>query len=459
MDSVGRPIANAWTAGRDFNPPRRLSLLIPLVVFVTVAGCATHVNRVASVQEAFYAGNLQQAAETTSRLLEEPKYDADVLKLDQAMIALASGEPRQAESLLKEVRNQFDHLEQADIREEVLSMINDERRRAYSGENYEKILIRTFLSLSNLMSDGGDAAAYALQAADKQQQIEAGLSQDDLPASTHRIALAPYMRAAILEETHNNYDDLQRSRIQVVNWESQFRDGAIDLDRAKSGRHSRPDYGVVYVFTLLGRGPIKQEVSEQPTSAALLIADRILSHTMNQTLPPTVAAVKVPQVVAVGGGPETVRVDVDGFNVGTTATLTNIGQLAVAQHRATYPKIVARAVVRRVLKKGTVYTAKEQTGISAGSPADMVFNLAGIAWEATERADTRSWRLLPDRIQVLRAEVPVGTHQIVLTPTSGGKAVGFDSMVTFEIHDGRNTYVMATFPNNQLVGQVLTSNH
>jgi hypothetical protein len=47
----------------------------------------------------------------------------------------------------------------------------------------------------------------------------------------------------------------------------------------------------------------------------------------------------------------------------------------------------------------------------------------------------------------------------VLTPTSGGKAVGFDSMVTFEIDDGRNTYVMATFPNNQLVGQVLTSNH
>lgn len=430
---------------------------IAVLLLALVPGCATHADRVATVQDAFYSGDLDRAAATTSKLLEKSKRDDDVLKLDQAMIQLLSGEPENAEALLREVRDRFDYLEQNDVGEEALSMVGDERRKAYAGESYEKILIRTFLSLSNLMSDGGDAAAYALQAANKEQQLEISLNDKDRDTQTHRLAFAPYLRAALLEETHKNFDDLTRSRIQVVNWESSFRDGEIDLQRAQEGHHSQQGYGVVYVFTLLGRGPIKREASEHPSSAALLIADRILSETLNQTLPPTVSAVKVPQVVAMGGGPETISISVDGHNVGTTATVTNIGQLAAAQHQAAYPNIVARAVVRRVLKKGSIYAAKEQTGISPGSPADMAFNLAGMAWEATERADTRSWRLLPDRIQVLRVEVPIGTHQLNLTPSVNGKPIGSAASVSVEVNDGRNTYVLASYPDTKPVGRILTS--
>ena len=32
-----------------------------------------------------------------------------------------------------------------------------------------------------------------------------------------------------------------------------------------------------------------------------------------------------------------------------------------------------------------------------------------MAWEASEAADTRCWGLLPDKIQVLRIELPAGT--------------------------------------------------
>ena len=50
-------------------------------------------------------------------------------------------------------------------------MLTDAESKTYRGEDYEKVLIRVMLSLSNLMGDGGDAGAYALQVADKQQQI------------------------------------------------------------------------------------------------------------------------------------------------------------------------------------------------------------------------------------------------------------------------------------------------
>ena len=64
-----------------------------------------------------------------------------------------------------------------------------------------------------------------------------------------------------------------------------------------SGVHSRPGQGVIYVFAMVGRGPYKVEVAEQPTSDALLIADRIVSAVGPYKLPPTIAPIKIPDIV------------------------------------------------------------------------------------------------------------------------------------------------------------------
>jgi hypothetical protein len=84
--------------------------------------------------------------------------------------------------------------------------------------------------------------------------------------------------------------------------------------------------------------------------------------------------------------------------------------------------------------------------------------LAGIAWEATESADTRCWGLLPDKIQVLRVELPEGEHELLLTPISANSsAVGATVSQRVWVGDGRNTYALANFPTGSLVGQVLVS--
>jgi hypothetical protein len=57
-------------------------------------------------------------------------------------------------------------------------MLTDDRRLAYSGEDYEKVLVRVF-PLSSLRATA-DAAAYSLQVGAKQQQIiDAGGKGDD----------------------------------------------------------------------------------------------------------------------------------------------------------------------------------------------------------------------------------------------------------------------------------------
>ena len=433
---------------------------------ICLASCASHRDHVGSVREAYFAGNLVDADRHIEKQLKQHKHEADAFLLDKAMLELAAGRPKNSERILRGVRDRFDHLEEKDAGEFTISMLTDDTRRAYAGEDYEKVLIRIMLSLSNVMSGGGDAGAYALQVVEKQQQIIASVTEKSRPEEADQprmelaykqLALGPYIRAMLAEESPLTQDEVTRARVQVANWEPNFRDAKADLQRAKFSKPVAKGYGTLYVFALVGRGPIKQEHEEIPTQAALFVADRILNSVSNRSLPPTLAPVKVPQVVKLGRIADAVCVRVDGDIQGQTATIADIGTMAVRQQEARQTEIIARAVARRVMKKGAIYAVQELTDIDKGSPLSLAATVAGIAWEATENADTRCWGLLPDVIQVLRIELAVGDHDIGLRPVSQAGEFESSANTTVTINDGRNSYVMGILPAARFVGSLLKS--
>lgn len=431
-------------------------------VLLLAAGCATHERRLMAIRDGFYAGDLPIAETALANGLQHDRRDRDVLQLEQSIVELAGGRPQEAERTLREVRDRFDELERARTGRSALSLITDDTYKTYAGEDYEKVLIRAFLSIANLLGDGQDAGAYALQVTDKQQQIIAAAASESGPGPNPKraykqVAVGPYLRGVIREATHNNYDDAARASAMVVRWAPQFRYGRADLERAQHGRHSAPGNGVLYVFALLGRGPYKEEAVELPSTLSLFLADRILSATNKYSLPPTIAPVKVPRVVVPPNDIVNLGVTVDGRPAGATDTITDIGRMAVEQHQALYPGIVAHAVVRRVVKKAVVLGAKEALGANQMTVTSAALDLAGIAWEATEAADTRCWGLLPAKIQVLRIELRAGRHELGLQPLSRWGSSGPIERQTVTIDDGRNTYLLANFPDARLVGKLVTN--
>ncbi len=441
--------------------------MLLLAALFGLVGCATHADRAAALRQSFHQGNLQSALAETAPEKLKGQHDADVLKLNRAMIQLAAGEAGEAEKLLREVRDRFDHLEQKSLAEQAAALMTDDRQLAYSGEEYERILIRVMLALSNLMQGGGDVNAYALQVAAKQQEFLQASSARPIDANeppppdfsklSRQLAIGSYLRAAVLESSPLDYDDVQRCRVQVASWQPDFRDAQIDLARAETGRHSQPGHGVVYVLALVGKGPYKQEEVAPVTTVSLLLADRILSALGKYELPPNIAPVRIPTIVRAPQFVDAISVADQGVVLGSTATLMNVGELAVEQHALEKDKIIARAVARRIAKKGTVYAVKDGLNVEGSPELDLLLTLAGIVWEASERADTRCWSLLPDRIQVLRVELPSGSRELALTPLRGSQTRGLPSTVTVEVQDGKSTFVLAQVPEDRAVGRILVS--
>jgi hypothetical protein len=425
---------------------------------VLLAGCATHIDRLREVRNEFYGGNLDAATEKIEKYGKSYRGEADVFQLDRAIVELAAGRPKQAEQILRTVRDRLDYLDQTSLAEQSVSMLTDDTATSYAGEDYEKILVRSLLALANLMGDGSDAAAYGLQATDIQERIiQAGADKKgDNPKLTYkRVALGSYIQGIMREETQANYDDAARCWARVVSWEPSFPYGRYDLDRATHGHHSQRGNGVLYVFALVGQGPYKDEKIEPISSITMLVGDRIFSALGKHTLPPT-TPILVPVVIVPTNPTTGIRVSVNRQVVGETATITDVGQLAKQQYDAIYPRVLLKAVARRVAKDAIVYAAKDATKVSDGSWVNLLVDLGGMAWQATEVADTRCWGLLPGRIQVMRVELPAGEHYVGLLPDGSYGPTG-EQGVKVKVADGRNTYVLANFADGRLIGKISTN--
>lgn len=436
---------------------RFLSGVCMLCLLAVGLGCSTHAQRLATPRQAFYTNNLSVAQSQFEKLEQKPKGDAAVVQLDLAMLQLMGGQPEQAEARLREVRDEWESLEQASLAESAVSLISDDQKRAYAGEDYEKMLVRVFLTLSSLMHDGVDAESYSLQTLNKHQQIvrDAQDSGNDEIDEAYCIpAIAPYLRGVLREATFSNYDDAERSYRRASELQPESALIQSDLQRVTQGVHSSPGNGVVYVIAMVGRGPYKVETNAVATQQALLIADQIVSQLGKYSLPPTIAPVKVPELVSPPKPFDLVGIEVNGRPATTTLPITDLHELAVRSYQAKRNQVIAWAVARRVIKKGAVYTAKDQLGAD-GSLASLALDAAGVLWEATESADTRCWGLLPREIQISRLELPAGSHELHLEPLIAGAAIGPGASCNVEVRDAKNAYVLSYWPDTQPIGQIL----
>ena len=227
------------------------------------------------------------------------------------------------------------------------------------------------------------------------------------------------------------------------------------ISQERVAERTAPGNGVLYVIGCVGRGPVLRETTAPVTSTALSIASAVVNAETNDggdgrddtPVLPNLASVKIPEVILPACNLAAIGTQIDGNWFGATQTLTDVGELAARQTEAEMPWTLARAVLRRVTKEATVAKVGDSLGLD-GQAGSLFHFAAATAWSGSEQADTRCWGLLPREIQVLRAELPAGAHQIQLRPLDfGGQPFGQGITRQVEIIDGRNHYMIAIAPD------------
>lgn len=435
-----------------------------LSALLALGGCARSLKSIDAGRDAFATGDLITARATLADHASSRNRFSDAAALDLAMVELASGDAAAAESRLRVLRDQFDALPKLAPLHETASMVSDDTARVFRPAGYEQVMIRALLSVCSLATDQVDAESYALQSMMKQNELAREAEQRgvlDAAEIYQPIALAPYLRGMLREATHHDYDDAAKAYQLVSSVRPQFAPVQADIQRASVGTHSAPGHGVLYVIACVGRGPVLRETTAPTTSTALSIASSVLNAETNEEptehgqrvggpVLPNIAAVKIPEVVLPPSDVAAIGVRVDETLYGATQTLTDVGELASQQVAAERPWTIARAVVRRATKETAVAKVGDALGLS-GTTGSLFHFAAASAWSGVEHADTRCWGLLPREIQVFRAELPSGAHQVSLQPLGySGAALAAGRTERVQIVDGRNQYLIVVSPGPRL---------
>jgi tetratricopeptide (TPR) repeat protein len=120
----------------------------------------------------------------------------------------------------------------------------------------------------------------------------------------------------------------------------------------------------------------------------------------------------------------TVRVVVDSGQAVQAPVIEDVSQVMLRRWTAQRPGEFTRMVGRGIVKYAAAHALERHARKKAGAAAgDIVGALANAAANALERADTRSWTLLPDRISVARFTLPAGDHAVRLEVLDGSGAV------------------------------------
>lgn len=430
--------------------PRTLAALI---VCLGLGACAS--DPMAPVREAYWRGDHQGAWRQVQEVREDHPGDRHLYDLEAAVLANAVADPAAAVEHLRQARDRLDELGGRGFYESFAAMMLDDRSLDYEGADYEHVLVRALLACSDLMGDGKDALAYSLQVLERQQQIMDAFEDQNgrRPKADYKlVAFGSYLRAIILDENPRDRSAAVREFRKVVEMEPGFRQGREDLRRAERGWHSHKGNGIVHVLALVGRGPFRVEVWEKASADAIAIAQIIWNHNRNRG--PTIInlqPIPIPALAFHGDNPDAVHVGVDGQDAASTATVTNVDEIAAAEFKAMRDYIMARAVLRRMLKVVIVEAGKEVVEESGEDRHDkegwkLLIDFLGLVWTASERADLRCWSLLPQTFQVARLELPAGDHDLVLRAGRGGVPTGAPQRVRIHVRDGYNTYVLVQAP-------------
>ncbi|HRC44644.1 MAG TPA: hypothetical protein PLT27_11360 [Nitrospira sp.] len=440
----------------------------------TLSGCGFSANHYLLIDQSLLANDPRRADAIMAQA--ESEYGARnrlLYSMERGMTLHLAGDHVQSNSLLEQASLEVERLYTRTIRTETAAFLTNDTMLPYEGDPYEHVMINVIKALNyaamgqlmeavvearqidhrlNVLSDSAkekdgyreDAFARYLTGVlyeatgDLNNAFIAYRKAYEIYESTGgwaRMPIPPMLRADLLRTT-----DALHMTAEFEEYRRQFPDtGWVPLQ-------GHPDLAQVVVIGYNGRAPRKEEVHlDIPISLGalqLVLLNRGVIHASNRQerrvadsvlygLNGRVVRVALPRLV-----PQKTQVLHESITLvprngesitGQSQLMYNGTALAEKSLSDRMPGITTKALARAAVKftAAEAATRGSQHAVNKGDAA-WVGLLVGLLTHglavASEVADTRSWRTLPDEIQISRLWVPAGEYDSRIQPVfrSGG---------------------------------------
>ena len=392
--------------------------LFILAVLFSVGGCATYSG-------AFRKTEHDLAAQKYDAALSDLKSDSSskdrvLYYLNKGMILRMKRDFTASNVAFELAKKDIDSLYATSVSESVLSVTVNDTTVSYSGADYERILLHSYMSLNYLELGQPDSARV------ESLQIDEALrsykeKHPDTKFSDDAFAL---YRTGMIYEDMGEYSDAMISYRSAYTAYKHTPGGVIPLELQNDLLRMSQQQGLTNELqqyeTEFNAAPSFH--SEQGELIFILSNGLVsMKHERSMIVPAlngTFVRISLPfyRETLNGNNVASARIIVDNQQ-STTELVGNIDSVARKNLDEHMPAIIARSAARAVVKSEAV-SAVERNAMNNGgnnSSFDMLGALAlQVAAVATEQADTRSWLTLPSNIQMARLHLPAGKHTVTI---------------------------------------------
>ncbi len=431
----------------------RIFTVIPLIVVLLLSGCArNYAERMEASEEAFYSGDYNKAAQTTLSKLQEGSKNSLLYMMEAGMMLHAGEDYKRSNEILLKAAKLSEELK-ISVTKQAASVLLNERSTNYRGENFERVLIHTYIGINFMMMENFESARVEFQ---KVSRMLKNIKDSGGPDFEQSV-LARYLTALCYEsigDTDNDYQahefayleykkvyelkpslpmikaDLVRVAEKLGDtedlsiWKSKF--GAVNTGNYKNS-------GELVVIHQAGRGAYKKSRGTLLDDEGMRVAIVVSLNNMTLQEGVTVAAIlialkniehPIPDYVTPQNRIHHINISSadNAFN-SRTYSLENITATAKLsaenKYRVTRKKVAAGIAVKAVATYASSVAAEkiaEKTQFKDASKAIGFITGAAVGTTLASqiKPDLRCWRTLPAEIQISRINLQPGKYDILI---------------------------------------------
>jgi hypothetical protein len=417
-----------------------------------LAACATYSDTIQSTERSLA---LQQPKLALAEYFFFYCYGVDrVLHLmNRGTLARMAGDYGESTRALEQAKRLIEELRAVSLREQALSVAINDATKSFIGEDYEQVMVNTYLALNYLEQGQLDAARVEALQVDVLLREKTQGSPDNPYAED---AFARYLTGIVYEDEHEWSDAMIAYRKAYEAYQKQLQAFSVAIpetlkhdlirladrmglgDEAKRYRQAFGIKETESVAALLERGEVILTVHAGLSPIKRERAATVLNPASGRML-----RLALPQYHSRAQPFAYARLSAEPGSA-TTSRVENINAIAVKILESEMPAITARALARMAVKDAAARAASNAGGGggSSGSSAGPLLGLAvNVAAVLTERADTRSWFTLPGEIHLGRLSLPPGEYTVKIELHGRDERVLDSREIKIALQKGEKKYV------------------